>query len=97
MRIIARAEYLAPTATLARKLKVPDIFGINTFLIASFMYSWHNQLLLNAFTNVFSTSQQIHIYITRDATNYRPRPLYKHQTVYNPLPRTSQDLEFSTT
>lgn len=99
VRIIARAEYLAPTATLSRKLKVPDIFGINTFLIASFMsvYSWHNQLLLNAFTNLFSTSQQIHIYITRYATNYRPHHctnikqftiLYQgHPKIWNSLPR----------
>ena len=37
--LISKAHYLANTAPLFSKLKVPDIYSINSFLVATFVYS----------------------------------------------------------
>ena len=72
VRIICGAEYLAHTAPLFRTLKVLDIFNINAFFVACFMYSYHNNLLPHTFNTTFVTNCQVHTYNTRNANNFRP-------------------------
>ena len=71
VRIICGAEYLAHTAPLFRTLKVLDIFNINAFFVACFMYSYHNNLLPHTFNTTFVTNRQVHTYNTRNVNNYR--------------------------
>ena len=42
---ISKTHYLANTAPLLSHLKVLDIYSINSFSVATFMYSYHHNLL----------------------------------------------------
>ena len=46
VRIICGTELLAHTAPLFRTRKILDIFNINAFFVACFMYSYHNNSFL---------------------------------------------------
>ena len=52
--------YLANTAPLFSQLKVLDIFSINSFSVATFMYSYHHNLLPGSFRDLFLSSNQVH-------------------------------------
>ena len=71
VRAITNSDYRAHSAPLFFKLKILDIYQINTFLIAKFMYCYHNNLLPPLFFNLFLTNSQIHCYSIRTANNYR--------------------------
>ena len=45
MRAITNSDYRAHSAPLFSKLKNLDIYQINTFQVAKFMYCYHNHLL----------------------------------------------------
>ena len=85
--------YLAP---LFSQLKVLDIFSINSFSVATFMYSYHHNLLPNSFHDLFLSSNQVHQYETRLASQYRPHfcrtnikqfsILYRGPKIWNSLP-----------
>ena len=87
---------LTHTAPLFTKLKILDIFQINTLNIAKFMFCYHNNLLPPLFLNLFMTNSQVHKYDTRTAGNYRVHPcrtnikkltiLYQGPKVWNCLP-----------
>ena len=53
VRLISKAHYLANTAPLFSKLKVLDIYSIYSFSVATFMYSYHYNLLPSSFRNLF--------------------------------------------
>ena len=53
VRLITKAHCLANTAPLFSQLKVLDIFSINSFSVASFMYSYHHNLLPSSFGDLF--------------------------------------------
>ena len=100
-----RAEYRAHTAPLFSKLKVLDIFQINTLDIAKFMFCYHNNLLPPLILNLFMTNSQVHKYDTRTAGNYRVHScstnskkftiLYQGPRVWNCLPAsTTNDYYF---
>ena len=72
VRIICGAEYLAQTGPLFRTIKILNIFNINPFFVACFMYSHHNNLLPHTFNTTFVTNRQVHTYNTRNANNYWP-------------------------
>ena len=72
VRLITKAHYLANTAPLFSQLKVLDIFSINSFSVATFMYSYHHNLLPSSFRDLFLSSNQVHQYETRLASQYRP-------------------------
>ena len=72
VRLITKAHYLANTAPLFSQLKFLDIFSINSFSVATFMYSYHHNLLPNSFHDLFLSSNQVHQYETRLASQYRP-------------------------
>ncbi len=72
VRILTNSEFRAHTAPLFRELKLLDIYNLNPFYIAKFMFSYHNHLLPPSFQNLFVASHQIHSYNTRNASSYRP-------------------------
>ena len=96
VRLITKAHYLANTAPLFSQLKVLDIFGINSFSVATFMYSYHHNLLPNSFHDLFLTSNQVHRCETWLASQYRPHfcrtnikqfsILYRGPKIWNSLP-----------
>ena len=98
VRLISKTHYLANTAPLFSKRKVLDIYTINSFSVATFMYSYHHNLLPSSFRNLFLTSNQVHHYETRLASQYSPhfcrtniKPfsiLYRGPTIWNSLPVT---------
>ena len=57
---------------LFSQLRVLDIFSINSFSVATFMYSYHHYLLPNSFRDLFLSNNQVHQYETRLASHYRP-------------------------
>ena len=83
---------------LFTKLGILDIFQVNTFRVAKFMFYYHNQLLPSMFLNLFVTSGQVHNYGTRTVNSYRSHPcrtnlkqftiLYQGPKIWNSLPAT---------
>ena len=71
VRILTNSEFRAHTAPLFNELKLLDIYNLNVFYTAKFMFSYHNHLLPPSFQNLFVTSHQIHNYNTRNASSYR--------------------------
>ena len=98
VRLISTAHYLANTAPLFSKLKVLDIYSINSFSVVTFMYFYHHNLLASSFRNLFLSSNQVHHYETRLASQYSPHfcrtnikqfsILYGGPTIWNSLPVT---------
>ena len=96
VRAIVNSEYRAHSASLFAKLNTLDIFQINSFQIAKFMFCYHNQLLPPMFLNLFLTSSQVHSYFTRVANHYRSRAsrtnvkqftiFYQGPKIWNSLP-----------
>ena len=94
--LITKAHYLANTAPLFSLLKVLDIFSINSFSAATFLYSYHHNLLPSSFHDLFLSSNQVHQYETRLASQYRPHfcrtnikqfsILYRGPKIWNSLP-----------
>ena len=61
VRLITKAHhYLANTSTapLFSQLKVLDIFSISSFSVATFMYSYHHNLLPGSFRDLFLNSNK---------------------------------------
>ena len=71
VRAITNSDYRAHSAPLFSKLGILDIFQVNTFEIAKFMFYYRNNLLPPLLLNLFVTNSQIHNYGTRTASNYR--------------------------
>ena len=98
VRIICGAEYLACTGPLFQTIKFLEIFNINAFFVACFMYSHHNNLLPRTFNTTFVTNRQVHTYNTRNANNYQPyfcRTNIKQFTIlplWNSLPHNLTEL-----
>ena len=107
VRAVTNSDYRAHTAPLFSKLKILDIFQINTLEIAKFMFRYHNNLLPPLYLNLFMTKSQVHTYDTRTAGNYRMHScrtnikkftiLYQGPRVWNCLPASITNLpSFST-
>ena len=62
VQAITNSEYRAHTALLFSKLEILDIFQVNTFNTAKFMFLYHNKLLPPLFCNLFMTNSQVHRY-----------------------------------
>ena len=96
VRAITNSDYRAHTAPLFSKLEILDIFQVNTFEIAKFMFRSHNDLLPPLFLNLFMTNSQIHRYDIKTASNYRVNfcrtnikkftILYQGSKIWNCLP-----------
>ena len=98
VRAITNSDYRTHSAPLFSRLGILDIFQINTFQIAKFMYCYHYSLLPPSFFNLFRTNSQIHSYSTRTANNYHVHQcrtnlkkftiLYQGPKIWNSLPTT---------
>ena len=97
VRVMTNSGYRAHSAPLFEQLKVLDIFKVNTFHIAKFMFLYHHQLLPVSLSNLFVTNNQVHGYYTRNANSYRPHHcgpknikqftiLYQGPNIWNSLP-----------
>ena len=96
VRVMTNSEYRAHSAPLFERLKVLDIFKVNTFHIAKFMFLYHHWLLPVSLSNLFVTNNQVHGYYTRNANSYRPHHcrtnikqftiLYQGPKIWNSLP-----------
>ena len=62
VRVITNSPYRSHSAPLFEKLKVLDIFKINTFHIARFMFLYHHRLLPESLSNLFVSNNQVHSY-----------------------------------
>ena len=71
VRVITNSVYPAHSAPLFSKLGILDIFQVNTFEIAKFMFYYRNNLLPPLLLNLFVTNSQIHNYGTRTDSYYR--------------------------
>ena len=56
---------------ILQTIGIKDIFRVNTFEIAKFMFDYHNYLFPTLLLNLFITNGQIHRYCTRGASNYQ--------------------------
>ena len=102
MRAVTNSDYPAHTAPLFSKLKILDIFQINTLDIAKFMFRYHSNLLPSLFLNLFMTDSQVHTYDTRTAGNYCMHSystnikkftiLYQGPRIWNCLPASITNL-----
>ena len=79
---MSKAHYLANTAPLFRNLKVLDIYSIDSFSVATFMYSYHHNLLPSSFRNLFLSSNQVHHYETW-ANNLEFSASYTNHLLHN--------------
>ena len=93
LQLITKAHYLANTTPLFSQLKVLDIFSMNSFFVATFMYSYHHNLLPSSFHDLFLSSNQVHQYETWLAsqcfcgTNIKQFSiLYRGPKIWNLLP-----------
>ena len=92
----ARSDFRAHTAPLFIQLKILDIFKLNTFHIAKFMFYYHYKLLPSSFLELFTKNSQIHTYGTSIASQYRSHKyrtnikqftiLYQGPKIWNSLP-----------
>ena len=102
VQAVTNSDYRAHTAPLFSKLKILDIFQINTLDIAKFMFRYHNNLLPPLFLHLFMTNSQVHTYDTRTAGNYRMHScrtnikkitiLYQGPRIWNCLPASITNL-----
>ena len=98
VRVITNSDYRAHSAPLFAKLGILDVFQVNSFQIAKFMFYYHNLLLPPMFLNLFLTSGQVHSYGTRTASCYRPRSCrtsLKQFTILNQGPKIWKSLPIS--
>ena len=95
VRAITNSDYRAHSAPLFSKLGILDIFQVNTFEIAKFMFYYRNNLLPPLLLNLFVTIQ-IHNYGTRTASSYRTHLCRtKSRGIYNSLPKHVLSNRFS--
>ena len=96
VRAMTNSNHLVPSAPLFAQLNILDIFKVNSFYIAKFMFSYHQRLLPSPFLNLFPTGGQIHNYDTRTSAHFRPHTcrtnikqftiLYRGPKIWNALP-----------
>ena len=70
LRIITSSDYLAHTAPLFKNCKILDIYQINKYMVAVFMYKYKNNDLPEVFKNMYATNDTIHTHSTRQALHY---------------------------
>ena len=70
MQLLSKAHYLENTTPLFSKLKVLDIYSINSFSVATFMYSYLHNLLPSSFCNLFLSSNQVHHHETQLSVSF---------------------------
>ena len=96
VRTITFANYTEKARPLFMSLKILNIYELNKYLTAMFMYSYHHDKLPAFLDNLFQTSETVHSYKTRSAskvhmefrrTNYGKFSVrFKGAVTWNSLP-----------
>ena len=96
VRAMTNSNHRAPSAPLFAQLNILDIFKVNSFHTAKFMFSYHHRLLPSPFLNLFLTSGQIHNYDTGASFHFRSHTcrtninqftiLFREPKIWNALP-----------
>ena len=96
VRIMTFSNYTEETRPLFESLEILNIFELNTYLTAVFMYSYYHDKLPAFFNNFFITNDNLHSYNTRSVreihiefnrTNYGKFSMrYRGAIVWNSLP-----------
>ena len=71
VRVLTNSDFRAHSAPLFLQLKILDIFKLNAFHVAEFVFCYHHQILPPLFSNLFLLNKQVHNYHTRSADDYR--------------------------
>ena len=69
VRIITFSKYRYESKPLFLSLNILNIYKLNTYLIALFMFSYFQRNLPNYFNNYFRLNEMIHSHNTRSASN----------------------------
>ena len=69
VRIMTFAKYKDKSRPLFLSLKILNIYELNIYLMALFMYSYFHDKLPIYFTNYFKLNEKLHGYNTRTASN----------------------------
>ena len=77
VRVMTFSKFDSPLFKTQEIVKISDLF---TYLIAIFLYKFHNQLLPGVFQSFFTKVDTVHSYNTRHSAK---------QTYYLPKPRTN--------
>lgn len=103
VRILTNSDFLAHTAPLFQRLKILDIYKINSFFTGKFMYFYYKQLLPPTFLHLFIKSNEVHSYNTRNAKMYRTHScktttkqhtiLFNGPKLWNSLPENIKQAE----
>ena len=69
IRIMTFSKYQDESKALFQSLKILDIYELNKYFIALFMYSYFSNNLPKYFHNYFTLNKNIHSHDTRSASN----------------------------
>lgn len=104
VRMISHADYLAHTAPIFSKLGLLNIFQINVFQTACFVFKFSTRSLPHSFDNFFTLNNEIHRYNTRQSrcfhyfknrtTLYRFSIRQKGPSIWNSLPPDMKSSHF---
>ena len=72
VRIISQVNWKTHTEPLFKDLEILPIKDINIYIIAQFMFRFHNGLLPEIFDSFFTTNYEIHSHDTRSRTHLHP-------------------------
>ena len=72
IRIITKSEPYVLTTHLFYEYGLLDIMNIHLLRVCLFMFLFSKKLSPKSFHSMFQKSSEIHSYITRNASNYRP-------------------------
>ena len=70
IRIISKAPYLAQTEPLFRRYKTFDVFELNKYNLATFMFLCYKGTIPASLSIKFCTNSDIHSYYTRQSSNF---------------------------
>ena len=69
VRIMTFTKYKDKSRPLFLSLKILNVYELNIYLMALFMYSYFSDKLPSYFTNYFKLNEKLHSYNTRTASN----------------------------
>ena len=105
IRLINFMDSRSHTASLYQKLRILDVRQINRLQIGIVMYKYVNSNLPNIFNEKFSINSNIHMYQTRQASNFHiPRYnhtlaqfsiCYKGPVIWNDIPSYVKEMKFA--
>ena len=104
VRIMTFSNYNDDTRPLFESLKILNIYQLNTYLKAVFMYSYYRDKLPAFFNNFFISNDALHSHNTRSVsrihiefnrTNYGKFSIrYRGAIVWNSLPSEIRNINF---